>query len=166
MLANRKSPTALVALGFIATFAAVTQSLAQTPVYTEVEIACLGKEVDIYRYNFIFDERNIITPSGTYHTVEYFEWDTTWYAPEDGSMWVGHGISPGAINGVPGERGVRQFTSHVKLMPVFGDDLPSLQYNLRLKLTANANGEVKVFYSPQSTDDWNIRCVGPEGPKY
>lgn len=165
MFTRKKTVIALSVLGFTTMLTTIPVSVAQpTPVYTDVDIDCLEQNVDIYRYNFIWGERSVITPSGTYHVVEYVEWDTTWFAPSDGSMWVGHGISPGAINGVPGERGVRQWTSHMKLMPVIGSDLPSLQYNLRLKVTANAKGEVKVSDIPQSIDDWNIRCVGPEGP--
>ena len=161
MVKKRKSMIALALIGFTTVFAAIP-AIAQTPVYTDVGIDCLDKNVDIYRYNFVFGERNIITPSGIYHKIEYFEWDEAWIAPTDGSTWVGHGISPGASNGVPETRGVRQWTSHIKLTPVEGTDGPSFMYNIRFKLTANANGEPKVFFLPQSIDDWNIRCVGPK----
>ncbi len=161
MLPNRKSLIAIAVLSFTSNLAIVPPSVAQTPAYPNVEIDCLGETVDIYRYNFETSERLFFTPSGISHLIDYVEWDETWVA-QDFRMWFGHGISPGANNGILGERGVRQFTGHMKLFPVEGNDGPSFQYNLRLKLTANANGEVKVFYQPQSTDDWNIRCVGPK----
>jgi len=165
MCKKRRSLIALATLGF-ATALTTTHAFADVPLpppaYQNVEIDCLDELVTIYRYNFVNSQRSVITPSGIFHIIEYFEWDEAWYGQTYGNWWVGHGISPGAQNGVPGQRGVRQWIVHMKLTPVEGNDGPSFMYNYRFKLTANANGEQKVFYLPQSIDDWNIRCVGPK----
>ncbi len=134
---------------------------------TNVYISCLNREVDVLWTNITITYRDFETPSGNYHYLERWEWDTVFTATDgSGDTWIGTGFSPGTYHAISEGGEVTQFTSHDSVRPVGDNDSPSLKYSWVFKYTINANGEVTAdFGPPEDMSDWNIRCVGPKGKK-
>jgi hypothetical protein len=175
MFPNKRSLIALSVLGLSANFS--NSSLALHPDSTTVNfpsghdmvyISCLDKYVDI-SWNNTLTYRTFLTRGGIGHYISSWSYESLWTASDgSGDTWIGTGFSPETRNGVPGAGqvpgvgpGTVQFTSHEKVIPVGDNEGPSLLLNLRVKITINENGEVKVYSAPESTDDWNVLCVGP-----
>jgi hypothetical protein len=131
------------------------------PVY----ISCLDEPVSAHvlitiRY------REFETPSGNYHRISYWTWDSVWTGEWTGRVWHGKGQSPDSmlVRDWDVLRGVMQWTSRELARPVPVEDIedgPKFRYNQRFKITYNENGDLKVLYEPPvSIADW-IRCLGP-----
>ena len=141
---------------------AVAKSMWQTDSFDEpVDIGyvgCLGEELAGHVW-FTIRYREFETPTGNSHYIEYWTWDAELIGQATGRVWLSKGKSPGSFHAAKGEVG--QWTSNELAIPVVGEG-PRLRYNQRFKYTVNANGELKVFFTPpESLSDW-FRCLGPK----
>ena len=141
---------------------AVAKSMWQTIEFDEPSgityVGCLGEEVSSYVW-YSIRYREFETPSGTSHYVAYWRWDAEMVGLATGRVWLSEGRSPESVHAAQGEVG--QWTSNELAIPVVGDG-PRLRYNMRLKYTFNANGELKVLaLPPDDLNDW-FRCLGPK----
>ena len=125
--------------------------------YPPEYVSCLGEHVSSY-YWVTLRYREFETPSGNSHYIEYWTWESEYVGQVTGRVWLGKGQSPGTSHVAKGE--VSQWTSRELARPVVGDG-PKFRYNLRFKVTVNANGELKVFYEePSFALDDTVRCLG------
>ena len=120
-------------------------------------IDCLGEVVSGHTWVTI-KYREFETKKGSYHYIEHWTWVDEWIGEETGRVWLGEGFSPGSFHTAKGDVG--QWTSHGVALPVVGDG-PMFRYNARFKYAVNANGDLRVLYTP---GDWSdvIRCLGPK----
>lgn len=125
----------------------------------DIYVSCLGEFVD-GEFSVVYKYREFETPSGVYHYVEHFSWYSVYTGQSTGRIWVGKGVSPGAFHvGPDGTPDIGQFTNNEVAKLVVGKG-PKIRNNARLKVTVNANGELKVLVlPPEDFSDW-LSCVG------
>jgi len=122
-----------------------------------IYIGCLGESVDVHT-SVTVRYREFETPSGNYHYVDDWRFDSEWVGVLTGWTWLSKGHSTGVIN--DGSAYVEQWTGHEMAFPVTGDG-PKFRYNQLFKLTVNAKGELKVLKLPPEDINDLIRCLGP-----
>ena len=123
-----------------------------------VYVDCLGAMLD-FELQLRVAYHEFETPSGTYHLVGNWHYTSLWTNPLTGDTWVGRGNSPSqeSTNIGPGE--TFQFTTNEMVKPLAGDG-PKWKYQLSLKITVNANGDLVVYRENLHDDYLDARCLG------
>lgn len=135
---------------------------------TMVYISCLETYVDVLWTNITITYRDFETPSGNYHYIERWDWDTVFTDTVTGDEWVGHGFSPGTDHAIVGKDEVIKYTQHETVRPVGDNDGPTLKYVLNIEYNIDEDGNWTLVMGPPDPNDmstWPIRCVGPKGKK-
>lgn len=129
--------------------------------YLEVDpiyVPCLSEHIS-GKYWITVAAKSFETPSGVFHEFGNWRYRSEWTGVNSGDIWVAKGVSPGSVHAGPGY--VEFFRTSERAKILSGDG-PDWILKLELKITVNANGDLKVLILPpdELADAW--RCLGPK----
>jgi len=111
-------------------------------------VECLGQVVT---FNTFIEGRfhEFETKGGTWHLLD--NWFFVQYASDPlGRQWVGKGKGPYQENAKLTKGDVWQFTARTVLKPLT-EDTPTFLFENHMKMTIDANGELRVFHDESPT---------------
>ena len=129
--------------------------------YLEVDpiyVPCLSEHIS-GKYWITVASKRFETPSGVFHELANWKFRSEWTGVNSGYIWITKGVSPASRHAGPGYVEFFQTSERAK---IFYGDGPDWILKLRLKITVNANGDLKVLILPPDEvgDAW--RCLGPK----